>query len=200
MRFTFRMPPYALSKCCGVAALLFSVAAGPLAAQNAAYPELNVGVGGTAVDVEAWAEEEPYDWGLVSFDIAVGGYYELSEQIHLGLEYAYHSLFWYTLQYDSCPSCYYPSYSYPKYDVNANSITLKGRAFLVAGFFAEAGIGPYLFNSGTAVGLNGALGYRVLLGESFAILPKLAVDAVSTDPALATLSLSVGSHYRVGFD
>lgn len=153
--------------------------------------EANVGIGVTAVDVQAWAYGSAGDWSLFSGTGSVAAYPLQLGNVSIGAEYRFHYFFWYG---------YYPfGYSYLN-DVNVDAHGLMAiiRFKLGGNWFLETGAGPYFFGEWTDWGGMMAVGYTLPLGEKLYIPIKLRQDVVfDADTNLYPLRLNLGIGYRL---
>ena len=153
--------------------------------------EANVGIGVTAVDLQAWAYGTADDWGLFSGTASAAVFLVNPGPFSIGAEYRFHHFFWYG---------YYPSgYSY-LVDVSVDAHGLMGilRLNMVAGLFLETGFGPYFFSGWTDWGGMLAVGYNISLGEHLYIPIKLRSEVVfDSDTNLYPLRLNAGIGYKL---
>ena len=171
--------------------LIFMYCAGNLKAHGQITVELYGGVGYSGVDLEAWSQSDPNDWGQFMGEVYATAYPLHFGNISLGAEVGYQHFFWYTTPV--------PGYSWSyEYNVDAIRLLLLMRANLYENLFIEFGPGAFLFGEWTDYGLMASVGYRVDITEKIAIPVKLRTEIIlDKDSNLYPVGLSFGVSYTL---
>jgi hypothetical protein len=149
--------------------------------------EIDGGVGYTAVDMEAWAGVEPYDWNNMASYVNAQVLFPISATVSLGAGAGYQYLFWYDFRYLS---------SYITYEAEATRITGIAR-FHFNRNFIDLTFGTYLFEdySNFAGGVN--LGRAFRLSEKLSLPVKISTTViVDSDAMILPITVGTGLSYK----
>jgi hypothetical protein len=151
--------------------------------------EVNGGIGGTVVDVDAWSWGAADDWGQFLGEVSAAVIPLHFGKVSLGAEYCYHHLFWYSYRA--------PGYTYYiDVEIDASSLMAIVRTDITNNLFIDLGIGAFMFGDWTDFGMQAAVGYRIMLGEKLYIPVKLRTQIVLDEDANL---YPVGLNFGVGY-
>jgi len=151
-------------------------------------------VGVTLIDVESALETELEDWSTFSYGFYLQGSYEFWSDIHLGVEFGYHRLYYWEEYYlggglydryrwnDAATIFFGP---YGKADFN-NFFVLAG--FNIRIFTDESGVVPGLLLGG---------GYEIPIGDNIAIPLGIRTDIVFGSGVPVAVDLMFGFKYII---
>ena len=176
----------------GLTLLIFLSASDGIMGQNMLV--VNGGIGYTSVDINNWSGYSTLnDWEELMFQGYAQYYFHELRRINIGVEAGYQYFFWYVYEYE-----YYDGYySYYKYNVECWRIMALARTDIGTKLFTEFGLGLYMFDGFTDLGITGSLGYEIEINEQLSVPLKLRTTMVFHGKAnLAVLGMSIGLAYR----
>ncbi len=151
-------------------------------------------LGVTFVDVESALDTELEDWNTFSYGFYAQGTYEFWDGIFIGAELGYHRLYYWE-------EAYLAGGMYRNYRWN-NAATIHFGPVVEAksnNFFGLAGLNLRIFtdDSGVAPGLMFAGGYKIKIGDMFAIPLGIRTDIVFGSGVPVALNLMFGFKYTI---
>jgi len=161
----------------------------PAAAQNSV--EINFGLGYSVVNVERWADDDPWDWNQMLYQGNGQVYFARLGSLQVGAEAGYEYYFWYTLRYSS-GSYYY----YRTYEPHATHFSAVARLKLGGKLFFDFGAGAYIFSGWTDFGAMGELGYMIKVSPKLSVPIKVRTTVILDNPILIPVSVSAGLLYH----
>lgn len=145
-------------------------------------------IGGTFVDEEAWAGQEPRDWNNTMSGFHLQAHFLNVSKLHIGAEVGYTYLFWYDIVIISPVTR----------QVDAWRVLALAQVDLAAGLFLEAGAGVYLFEDFTDPTVAFGLGYLIDIPGPLSIPLKARADIIlDSDATLVPLGLSAGLRFNL---
>ena len=169
--------------------LISMLCAGNNPAHGQIIVELYGGIGYSGVDLEAWSQSDPNDWGQIMSEVYATAYPLHFGNISIGAEFGYQYYFWYTTPV--------PNYSWSyEYNIDAIRLLVLMRVNFHDNIFAEFGPGAFMFGDWTDFGLMASIGYRIDITEHIAIPVKLRTEIIlDRDANLYPVGLSAGVSY-----
>jgi len=146
----------------------------PMATEKKFAIDILGGGGATFVDIakdmgvdESWL----MDWTMVNWRVTVQGLYQVAPMLEIGGEVGFDTLYYVTWQS--------PSVSYSHFvTVTATNIHLLAEYDFAGSFFAQAGVGAFIYSESTGVGFLAALGGRIPISDVFSLPVMVRFDAV----------------------
>lgn len=157
---------------------------------------LNAGAGFTLIDLPTaleWDENYFEEWDKVNVKVNLQCEFLDFSSFRLGAEIGYNRLYYY---YVSVP---YPPFTPRVYEETVSAINISALGTYVSGnnLFIQAGVGPYFYGEGVTIGIKGALGYRISVGENVAVPISLVADLNTGDGTPFSFGLTVGIEYKL---
>ena len=154
---------------------------------------VNGSIGYTSVDKNNWSGYSTLnDWGQFMSEGYAQYYFHEFRKINIGVEAGYQYFFWYEYEY-------YDGYyrNYYEYNVKCWRIMGMARNDVGTNLFTEFGLGLYMFDGYTDMGITGSLGYEININQQMSVPVKFRAAMVFDDAAnMSVFGISIGFTYR----
>jgi len=156
---------------------------------------INAGVGTTIIDLPTaldWNEGYFEDWDKLNVRVNIQCEFLDFSSFRLGVEVGYNRLYYYYVRVPWVPSpIIYEG------TISPINISALGSYMFNDEIFVQVGIGPYIYGDGVVMGIKGALGYRIPVGENMAVPISLVGDVNFGDGTPISFGLTVGFEYKL---
>lgn len=156
---------------------------------------INAGAGITIIDLPTaleWDEGYFEDWDKLNVRVNIQCEFLDFSLFRLGVEVGYNRLYYYYVRIPWVPSPLIREGTVSPINISAfGSLMLNDKAFV------QVGIGPYIYDNGTVMGIKGTLGYRIPFGENMAVPISLVGDVNLGNGTPISFGLTVGFEFKL---
>lgn len=170
--------------------LLFTI--GEQKANSQTTLELNVGLGYTMTNIDAWSWGNADEWGQFMGDINAMIFPFQFGKISVGAELGYQYFLWYSYKATGYIYDYWVDVEYDAYKALAII-----RVDIGNNIFIEGGAGAYKFGDFTDLGISSSLGYMINADKKLSFPIKIKTGVIfDEDTSLFPMGISIGVSYN----